>query len=196
MKILMTGATSDVGRVVFDHIASEHEVACISRSTGFDLTFPESNLEYIVQDYDVFVNLANINYFQGDALYQVYDIFEKQQTNIPKKIISFGSLVTELPMRIIVDSNGSYYNRSREQSEYIGQKLYLEKVHNECVQRHLAGYSNEYVMPQSILLKLGNVFEKKERSHEPYTTEEQLLEVIDAALMGTNYIPTVEVRWN
>lgn len=196
MRILMTGATSDVGRVVFDHIAQDHHVACISRSTGFDLRFPEKNLEYLVQDYDVFLNLANIDYFQGDALYQVYDVFEKQQTDTPKKIISFGSLVTELPMRIIVDSNNAYYNRQREQSEYIGQKLYLEKVHNECVQRHLSGYSNDYAMPQSVLLKLGNVFEKKERSHEPYTTEAQLLEVIDSVLLGSNYIPTLEVRWN
>lgn len=192
----MTGATSDVGKVVYEHLAEAYEVTPISRSTGIDLRYSEKSMQYIVGLYDVFVNLANIDYFQGDALYQVYDVFEKQQTTHPKKIISFGSLVTELPMRIIVDSNKSYYHREREQSEYIGQKLYLEKVHNECVQRHLAGYTNDYAMPQSVLLKLGNVFEKKERSHEPYTTKDQLLEVIDAVLLGSNYIPTLEVRWN
>lgn len=192
----MTGATSDIGKVVYAHIAATHQVTPISRSTGFDLRFPKQDLEHLMQAHDVFLNLANIEYFQGDALYQAYDIFEQQRTPTPKKIISFGSLVTEMPMRMIVDSNGSYYNRAREQSEYTGQKLYLEKVHNECVQRHFAGFMNDYAMPQSILLQLGNVFKKQERSHEPYTTESQLLEVIDTILIGSNYISTVELRWN
>lgn len=192
----MTGHTSDVGKVICNHLSKKYEVVCLSRSTGVDLTQNEKTVGYLISNCDIFFNLANVEYFQGDALFQMYDIFESQENQFAKKIISFGSLVTELPMRIIVDSNGTYHNRTREQSEYIGQKLYLEKVHNECVQRHLAGYSNSYTMPQSILLKLGNVFKKEERSHEPYTSESQLLEVVDAVLTGNNYIPTIEVRWN
>jgi len=107
MKIVLTGATSPIGKVVLKHL-SNHTVNVV----GHDLTKIEdqNRLIELTKHSDVFINLAHIGYVQGILL----------ELSEAKTNISFTSLITQYPWAITKTVNTA---------EYVAQKLFLEHVH-------------------------------------------------------------------
>jgi hypothetical protein len=114
MKILLTGSTSPIGKVLLPHLNKNYTVTEISRATNWDLNILENQdrLTELTRDTDVFINLAHINFLQGILLARSY----------AKVNISFTSLITQFPWSLMKSFSGA---------DYIAQKLFLEYVHKE-----------------------------------------------------------------
>lgn len=195
MKAVITGASSQSGAILMENI--DIDWVPIDRTHGYTLPDDVDRLIEHLVDADIFFNLASIGTLQSSLLSYVWDFWNKQQYQTPKKIISFGSLVTELDVSDIVSINeNNHFDRPREKSSYIAEKLLLKKTHEDYKRLHYKGYENNYAMPQSILLQLGNIMYKTIRKDEPYTSAEELLEVVNFAISCKSYISEYEVRWN
>lgn len=195
MKAIITGASSQSGAILMENI--DIDWVPIDRTHGYTLPDDVDRLIEHLVDADIFFNLASIGTLQSSLLSYVWDFWNKQQYQTPKKIISFGSLVTELDVSDIVSINeNNHFDRPREKSSYIAEKLLLKKTHEDYKRLHYKGYENNYAMPQSILLQLGNIMYKTIRKDEPYTSAEELLEVVNFAISCKSYISEYEVRWN
>ena len=195
MKAIITGASSQSGAILMENI--DMDWVPIDRTHGYTLPDDVDRLIEHLVDAEIFFNLASIGTLQSSLLSYVWDFWNKQQYQTPKKIISFGSLVTELDISDIVSINeNNHFDRPREKSSYIAEKLLLKKTHEDYKRLHYKGYENNYAMPQSILLQLGNIMYKTIRKHEPYTSAEELLEVVNFAISCKSYISEYEVRWN
>lgn len=195
MKALITGSTSQSGAILMENI--DMDWVPIDRTHGYTLPDDIDRLIEHLDDADIFFNLASLGTVQSSLLGYVWDFWNRQQYQTPKKIISFGSLVTELDVPDIVTlNNNNHFDRPREKSSYIAEKLLLKKTHEDYKRLHYKGYENNYVMPQSILLQFGNIMYKNIRKHEPYTSAEELLEVVNFAITCKSYVSEYEVRWN
>jgi len=195
MRAVITGASSEVGQIIMKNF--DYDWIPIDRTHG--ITLPNDLDKFItaIESSTLFFNLASFDTIQSDLLALTWNTWNKQNAKVPQKIISFGSLVTEIDMQTILEMNNwTYFNRIREKSAYIAEKLLLNKTHLEYKDLHLKGYANDYCMPQSILIKFGNIMFKDIRSHEPYTNEEQLVDVVNYALNAKSYISDFEVRWD
>jgi len=132
MKIILTGSTSPIGKVLFSHLNKSHDVTTASRKQGWNLENREhqDRLITLTDDCDVFINLAHINFIQGLLL-------EKSNAKIN---ISFTSLITQFAWSAMKRFNNP---------EYISQKLFLEYVHKELKNSALISISNygEGVVP-------------------------------------------------
>ena len=195
MKAVITGASSKVGQIVMKNF--DYDWIPIDRTHG--VTLPDNICEFVraVEDTTLFFNLANFSTIQSDLLALTWNTWNSKKPKSPRKIISFGSLVTEIDMQTILEMNDwTYFNRLREKSCYIAEKLLLNKTHLEYKDLHLKGWKNNYCLPQSILIKFGNILLKNIRSEEPYTDEEQLVDVVNYALHSKSYISDFEVRWD
>jgi hypothetical protein len=195
MKAVITGASSEVGQIVMKNF--DYDWIPIDRTHG--VTLPDQICEFAraIDDATLFFNLASFATIQSDLLALTWNTWNNVKPATPRKIISFGSLVTEIDMQTILEMNNwTYFNRIREKSSYIAEKLLLNKTHLEYKDLHLKGMALDYCLPQSILVKFGNIMFKEIRSHEPYTNAEQLVDVIDYALNAKSYISDFEVRWD
>ena len=195
MKAVITGASSAVGQIIIKNF--DYDWIPIDRTHG--VTLPRDLDKFIsaIEDSRLFFNLASFDTIQSDLLALTWNTWNKQNSKVPQKIISFGSLVTEVDMQTILESNNwNYFDRKHEKSSYIAEKLLLNKTHLEYKDLHLKGSPANYCIPQSILIKFGNIFFKDDYSDEPYTNEEQILDVINYALKAKSYISDFEVRWD
>ena len=195
MRAVITGASSEISKIIMDHF--DYDWIPVSRTHGITLPDDIDKIMQGIKSSDLFFNIGQHGTTQSDLLALVWNTWNMQETSTPKKIISFGSLVTDMQLQTILEMNDfNYFNRQREKSEYIAEKLFLEKVHGEYKNLHLTGYQKSYCMPQSILIKLGNVMYKDIRSHEPYTSQEQLLEAVEYVINSKSYISDLELRWD
>ena len=195
MRAVITGASSEIGKIIVDHY--DYDWIPIDRTHG--VTLPEDADKFIsaIESSTLFFNLASFGTMQSDLLALTWNIWNTQKAKVPQKIISFGSLVTEMDMQTILHMNNyDYFYRKRENSQYIATKLLLNKTHEEYKDLHLKGFANDYMMPQSILIKFGNIMFKDVRQAEPYTNKEQLFDVVDYTLNAKSYISDFEVRWD
>ena len=180
MKILITGHTSPIGKVLFEHLSKNHDITGISRSSGFDLYTDIEKIIELAAEADCVINLANVGTTQTKLLYSINKLWkEKNKTG---KIISFGSLITEVKFYLIENIEADY--------DMIASKLLLEKCHKEITSEKPFG-----PQPQSILLRLAN-YGKKEgfRDTEPYTSAEQMIKIVDDVLYSDTYISTIDFR--
>lgn len=195
MKAIITGASSQSGAILMENI--DMDWVPVDRTHGYTLPDDVDCLIEHLVDADIFFNLASVGTLQSSLLGYVWDFWNRQQYQTPKKIISFGSLVTELDVPDIVSINqNNFFDRPREKSNYIAEKLLLKKTHEDYKRLHYKGYENDYVMPQSILLQFGNIMYKSIRKEEPYTSAEELLEIVNFAISCKSYVSEYEVRWN
>ena len=182
MKILITGHTSRVGTVLVEHLEKNHELIKVSRSTGYDLTVKEDRIRVIDESVsaDCFFNLANVGTSQTDLLFEVYQRW--QSLGKAGKIISAGTLATAIPYELL--------RQVSQDTSMVANKLALEKMHNELAFKVIFG---KHV--QSILIRFANFGERaSDRSQEPYTTNEQLIEIIDFVLNSSSYISSIDFR--
>jgi hypothetical protein len=175
MKILLTGHTSTVGKILAKHYQS-HELVLVSRSTGFDLT-NESDLERVVElakDVDCFINLANVGISQSLLLQRVHSIWT--QNNHNGKIISFGTLAPSIPFELLLTVSVD--------TQMVANKLLLEKIHNELSLKKVFG-----PQPQTALIRFANYGDKK-----PSTSEQQIIDAVDFVMKSSTYISALDFR--
>lgn len=87
MKILMTGHTTGLGKILYEHFSKEHEVVGVSRSTGHNLK-EQSTIDYIVSEaekYDIFIN----NTFQFERQLELVQALRGKT-----RVVSFGSIAS------------------------------------------------------------------------------------------------------
>lgn len=181
MKILLTGHTSSVGQVLMQHFR-DHLVTGISRSTGYDLEKAKDreSIIQLAETYDHFINLANVGIAQSELLYGVYRSW--QQLGKTGKIISFGTMATRVPFSLL--------KRIPIDTAMLGNKLTLEKIHHELSTETPFGEQ-----PQSVLIRFANYGAKEgQRSNEPFTSPEQMTEILDFVLNSKTYISTIDFR--
>lgn len=204
MKAVITGSTSQSGQILMENI--DLDWVPVDRTNGYTLPDDCDKLIEHLVDADIFFNLASIGTLQSSLLAYVWDFWNRQEPQTTKKIINFGSLVTELDIPNIVSINqNSFFDRPREKNNYIAEKLLLKKTHEDYKRLHLQqhiqihlhkDYENNYTIPQSILLQFGNIMYKSTRKEQPYTSAEELLEIVNFAISCKSYISEYEVRWN
>ena len=180
MKILMTGHTSPIGSALYEHF--KHQAHGCSRSNGYDLTQLQ-DIEKIAElslQYDHFLNLAYV----GTAQTQLLNLIHKSWTNNNKcgKIVSFGTLGTELSLKILQTFNTPM--------EYFKQKQTLEAVHRRlCIEKPFGP------QPQSILIRIMNYGVKVgERSGEPSCDSKDIIRTVEYVLNESCYISTIDLR--
>ena len=70
-KLIITGHTSSIGKLLFDYYQTKYDVIGISRSTGYDLN-DSDDLNRIIKlslEAKHFINLANVGKSQTELLY-------------------------------------------------------------------------------------------------------------------------------
>ena len=180
MKILMTGHTSPIGSVLYEHF--KHQAHGCSRSNGYDLTQLQ-DIEKIAElslQYDHFLNLAHV----GTAQTQLLNLIHKLWTNNNKygKIVSFGTLGTELPLKILQTFNTPM--------EYYKEKRTLEAMH-----RRLSAEKPFDLQPQSILIRIGNYGVKTgERTDSPSCDSKDIIRTVEYVLNEPCYISSIDLR--
>lgn len=180
MKILMTGHTSPIGSALYEHF--KHQAHGCSRSNDYDLT-QMHDLEKITQlslEYDHFLNLAHV----GTAQTQLLNLIHKSWTNNKKygKIVSFGTLGTELPLKILQTFNTPM--------EYYKEKRTLEVVHKRLSVEKPFGQQ-----PQSILIRIGNYGVKTgERAGSPSCDSADIIRTVKYVLNESCYISSIDLR--
>jgi hypothetical protein len=183
MKLLITGHTSGLGRVLYDSLKVKHECTGISRSTGYDLTDRETvnNIVEMSLDYDHVLNVCKVFPAQVDLLLQIHQMWEQNNKN--GKIVSIGWLTTEFSWNLIRQA-------PIHQTDYIAAKHALLKAHQDLSVIH--PYDDQ---PQSVLIRPLNIGTKdQERSDEPFNTEEEIADLVKLVLEKDFYISTIDVR--
>ena len=182
MKFLMTGHTSPIGSVLFEHLSFTHQVTGISRQSGYDLNKFE-DIQKIINDsinYDHFINLAHV----GDAQCQLLSLIYKKwsEVNHLGKIISFGTLGTELPEDIL--------KKTGTDLDYFKKKIHLENIHKCLSIQKIFG-----IQPQSVLIRILNFGKKTgSRQGEPSCNKEEIIRTVDYVLNETLYISKIDLR--
>jgi len=125
MNIILTGASSPIGKILLNYYCKTHTVYPVSRSHGWDLTefSKQQELIELTKEADIFLNVAHIGYLQGVLLEQ-----SQAKTNI-----SFGSLITKFSWKYMKDLNTA---------KYISEKLFLEYVHRHTSNSALINISS------------------------------------------------------
>jgi len=181
MNVLITGHTSSIGSVLYNHLEKKYNVVGASRSTGYDLSTYQgiNNLLEVAKNSDHFINLANIN-SQTDLLYSVHSLWSETGKN--GKIINFGTLATEVPYSLL--------KKIPVDMDMVARKLSLEKMHKELAYKQPFG-----LQPQSILIRFANYGKKLgNRDNEPFTSPEQMIRIIDFILESDTYISNIDFR--
>lgn len=180
--IAITGATSPVGRVIADHFAKTYNVKRISRDTDYDITTRLGYLKALndIEHADVFINMANVGNTQTQLLLDVHERWSC--SNKAGKIISVGTLTTLAGVDVITALNVNL--------NMLGNKLLLDKVHNELSIKQPFG-----TQPESILLRFANFGIKTgNREGEPSTTPEQMIEIFNFVVETASYVSTLDFR--
>lgn len=122
MKILITGTRGLATALVA--FLDQHEVTCVSRSTGYDIGQVIDWAEEF-QDFDMVVNCA----FSGLGQVEVLKKFSHMwQSNTAKSIINIGSTVTSYPFSTL-DMDHTY-------SDYRLLKIALQHAFEKIVRTH------------------------------------------------------------
>jgi hypothetical protein len=123
MKIAITGATSGLGKIFFDHLSKSHDVENFSRSNGFDFSKLEAldNLVQAIGDFDLLINNAHVG---------------TSQTQLTMKLAQFWR--TKPRSAIWNITSTSAWTSSRYSPTYTAEKTMLDKVSymyqsNDCV---------------------------------------------------------------
>jgi len=180
MKILMTGHTSPIGTMLYEHF--KYDIHGCSRSNGYDLTQLQ-DIEKIVErslQYDHFLNLAHV----GTAQTQLLHLIHRHWTANNKfgKIVSFGTLGTELPLKVL--------QSLKTPMEYFTQKQSLEALHRRlCIEKPFGP------QPQSILIRIMNYGVKMgERSSEPTCDSMDVIRTVEHVLGDPCYVSSIDLR--
>lgn len=180
--ILITGHTSRVGKVLVKDLETIYSIIGISRTTGYDLTTNHDINKVIdlASTVDHVLNLANVGISQTKLLQGIYDSWISQGKD--GKIISFSTLATSVSFELLKTISAD--------TQMIANKLALEKMHNELCLKKMFGKQ-----PRSTLLRFANFGERTgDRINEPYTTDQQMIEIVNFVLRSKTYISTIDFR--
>ena len=67
MKIILTGASNNIGNMLLTHYSSLYDVIPISRKHNWDLSIEAKQQELVelTKTADVLLNVGHLNFFQG-----------------------------------------------------------------------------------------------------------------------------------
>jgi len=180
MKIILTGYTSPIGSILYNHLSNTHQVIGIGREDYDLLSF--TDIDKLIEQsktVDHFINLANIP-TQAEILYKVHTAWSELGKD--GKIISFGTLATEVPHSLL--------QRIPIDMQMLASKLSLEKMHRELAFNKPFG-----IQPQSVLLRFANYgLKTNHRANEPSTTDKQITTIIDFVINNSTYVSSLDFR--
>jgi hypothetical protein len=181
-KLIITGHTSSIGKLLFDYYQTKYDVIGISRSTGYDLN-DSDDLNRIIKlslEAKHFINLANVGKSQTELLYYIHKL--GSEVGRTGRIINFGTLATEVSFDLL--------KKIPVDMEMLAHKLSLEKLHKELSVRTPFGKQ-----PESVLIRFANYGKKLEhRANEPFTSPDQMTKIIDFILESDTYISSIDFR--
>lgn len=181
MKILITGHTSGLGKILYDRLESRYELEGISRTTGYDLTDHATVLKVIKHsiNFDHVLNVCKVDPAQTDILLGVHQHWDENKRG--GKIISIGGLTETFSWNLIRQAN-------IHQTRYIGAKHNLTKAHFDLSTIH-----PYRLQPQSVLIRPLNIGDKGIRE-EPFLTEDQVCDAVIYALEAPYWLSTIDLR--
>lgn len=93
MKCIVTGHTTGVAKVIYEHLTKlGWEVIGVSRTTGYDLSTDIDRIVNLASDVDLFVNCANVGRAQLELLELLHDKV--------KRMIVFGSVAGDFHQQL------------------------------------------------------------------------------------------------
>lgn len=131
MKITITGHTDGFGKMLSDHLSTDHEVIGISRTTGYDLSTNEGRLHF-VSDLSGDIVILNARVSQAETLEAIkYSAWASQ----PRTVVVVGSrapdagLVSQAPLYAAEKAKTDFYTRHAavEMSKASGTRVILLK---------------------------------------------------------------------
>ena len=182
MKITITGHTSNIGQVLFEHLKKNHTCIGFSKSNGFDLNDP-SHMQQLIETAlhsDCLLNLAHIGDVQSKILNH---IIGKWNTSYSlKNVITFGTLATKINSKLLQSINID--------PVYLKQKQHLDALHDALVMQKPFGEQIKYTM-----LRIANYGPKTgDRANEPSCVAEDITKTIDYILYSDLYISNIDLR--
>jgi hypothetical protein len=181
MKIIITGHTSNIGKMLFEYLSKNHECLGFSKSTGCDLNVKEQMDSLIKKslDSDCLINLAHIDNIQSQIL---ININEQWSNHRLKNVITFGTLATKIHPKLLESINANI--------TYLKQKHHLDVIHNSLSIQKPFGTQVKFTM-----LRIANYGPKTgERSNEPTCSAEDITRTIDYILNQDLYISNIDLR--
>lgn len=181
MKIVFTGHTSNIGKMLFEHLSVAHECLGFSRSNNCDLNNKEQMNNFIntALDSDCLINLAHIEDVQSKIL---NNINSRWNNNRLKNVITFGTLATKINSKFLKDIGVDPL--------YLKQKHHLDAVHESLSLQKPFGLQVKFTILRiaNYGIKLGN------RSNEPTCNAEDITKTIDFILQSDLYISAIDLR--
>jgi hypothetical protein len=93
MKCIITGHTSGIAKVIYEHLKAQGwEVIGVSRTTGYDLTTDLDKVVTLSEGADLFINCANVGRAQLELLEKLHDTV--------KHMIVFGSVAGDFHQQL------------------------------------------------------------------------------------------------
>jgi hypothetical protein len=182
MKITITGHTSNIGQVLFEHLKKNHTCIGFSKSNGFNLNDP-SHMQQLIQSAlhsDCLLNLAHIGDLQSEILKHIIDKWKTSYSL--KNVITFGTLATKISPELL--------HTIGIDSVYLKQKQHLDAVHDQCSMQKPFGKQIKYTM-----LRIANYGPKTgARANEPSCVAEDITKTIDYILYSDLYISNIDLR--
>ena len=182
MKIIITGHTSNIGKVLFEHLTKSNTCVGFSKSNGFDLNDP-SHMQQLIElslHGDCLLNLAHIADVQSKILNH---ITAKWNISYPlKNVITFGTLATKI--------NADLLNTIGIDPLYLKQKQHLDAVHDQCSMQKPFGPQIKFTM-----LRIANYGQKTgARANEPSCSADDIIKTVDYILNSDLYISAIDLR--
>jgi len=181
MKIIITGHTSNIGKMLFEYLNKTHECLGFSRSNGYDLNAKEQ-MNFLIKESlnsDCLINLAHIGNIQSQIL---ININEQWSNHKLKNVITFGTLATKINLELLKSINID--------QTYLKEKYHLDAVHDSLSIQKPFGTQVKFT-----LLRIANYGTKTgNRSSEPTCSAEDIIKTIDYILDQDLYISNIDLR--
>ena len=182
MKITITGHTSNIGQVLFEHLNKDHTCVGFSKSNGFDL-YNTSHMQQLIEaalHSNCLLNLAHIGDLQSEILKNITDKWNSSYSL--KNVITFGTLATKISPELL--------HTIGIDPLYLKQKQHLDAVHDQCSMQKPFGPQIKFTM-----LRIANYGQKTgARANEPSCSADDIIKTVDYILNSDLYISAIDLR--
>lgn len=181
-KISITGYTSSIGKMLYEHLKIQHDCLLFSRTNGYDF-FDEKKFNTMIGHAltsDCFINLAHVHDIQSKILINLKN--EWKHSDKLKKVITFGTIATKINPEILKEINVD--------QEYLKQKKHLDAVHNGLSLQQPFGQQIKFTM-----LRIANYGKKHgNRECEPTCLDKDITDIVDYTINSDLYISNIDLR--
>jgi hypothetical protein len=181
MKILITGHTSNIGKVLFSYLSNNHECIGFSKSTGCDLNVKEQ-MDFLIEkslNSDCLINLAHIGNIQSQIIVRINEQWSNHRL---KNVITFGTLATKIHPKLL--------ESIKVDATYLEQKHHLDMIHDSLSVQQPFGAQVKFT-----ILRIANYGIKTgKRFNEPTCSAKDITNIIDYILNQDLYISNIDIR--